>query len=108
MAYSNLGRLFKVDNGLAYHKIGQNYIPFKYGPGVGVSDLIGFTKVKVTEDMVGKDLPVFTAFEVKTKTGRASDEQKKFLAMVESYGGIASIVRSELDLKETIEKWHTK
>ena len=108
MSYSDKGRLFKVDNGLAYHRIGSEYVPFKYGPGVGVSDLIGFTKIKITEDMVGKELPVFTAFEVKTKTGRASEEQKNFIAMVEWYNGIASVVRSELDLKETIDKWHTK
>ena len=52
MSYSDKGRLFKVDNGLAYHRIGSEYVPFKSGPGVGVSDLLGFPKVTINEEMV--------------------------------------------------------
>lgn len=98
--YSKYGRLFKLDNGLAYHKIGNEYIPFKYGPGAGVSDLIGFTEVEITEDMIGIKVPIFTAFEVKTKTGRASELQENFITMVKSYNGIAGIVRSEEEIEE--------
>lgn len=98
--YSKYGRLFKLDNGLAYHKVGKEYIPFQYGPGAGVSDLVGFTEVEITEDMIGMKVPVFTAFEVKTKTGRASELQKNFIAMVKSYNGIAGIVKTEEEIEE--------
>jgi hypothetical protein len=101
--YSKYGRLFKLDNGLAYHKIGREYIPFKYGPGAGVSDLIGFTEIEITEDMIGQKVPVFTAFEVKTETGRASELQKNFIAMVQSYNGIAGIVKTEKEIEEIRE-----
>lgn len=99
--YSKYGRLFKLDNGLAYHKKGGNeYIPFQYGPGAGVSDLVGFTEVEITEGMIGMKVPVFTAFEVKTKTGRASELQKNFIAMVKSYNGIAGIVKTQEEIEE--------
>jgi hypothetical protein len=43
--------------------------------------------------MVGKRIAVFTAVEVKTKTGRVSDEQKRFIKNVNDAGGIAKIER---------------
>lgn len=103
------GRLFKNDNGCAYHKIYNNkYIPFTYGMGIGVSDLIGFTDIVVTQDMVGKSLPVFTALEVKTQTGRPSQEQLNFINLVNTHNGVAGIVRSQEEVEEIIKKWHTK
>ena len=96
-----LGRLWINDNGMAFHKIGKDdYRPFRYGMGKGIADLIGFTLVD------GK--PIFTAFEVKTKTGRASEEQKNFIAMVRANGGIAGIVRGFAEIEEEIRQWHTK
>jgi hypothetical protein len=34
----------------------------------GMSDLIGWTKIQVTPDMVGKEIAMFTAVEVKTES----------------------------------------
>ena len=63
----------------------------------GSSDLIGITPVTVTQDMVGQTLGVFTAQEIKTPTGRTTQEQDRFLAAVRAAGGIAGVVRSPAD-----------
>ncbi len=98
--YSEFGRLWVNDNGLGYHKVGNQYIGFMHGLGKGTSDLIGFTDTIITDSMVGSTLPVFTAFEVKTKTGRASEEQKNFIKMVKDHNGICGIVKSWEDVEE--------
>ena len=65
----------------------------------GSSDLIGWTPILITEDLIGQTLSVFTALEIKTETGRVSPEQKTFINAVNSSGGIGAVVRdpSELD-----------
>lgn len=72
--------------------------------GPGGSDLIGITPVVITQEMVGQTLGVFTALEVKTKTGRSSEKQEKFIKSVLRLGGFAGIARSVEDaLKITRE-----
>jgi VRR-NUC domain len=68
--------------------------PIRYGLGVGSSDLIGWTPITVTPDMVGKTLAVFTAVEVKTDRGRPTDAQLNFIEQVLKAGGLAGIARS--------------
>lgn len=66
-----------------------------YGiPGEGGSDLIGWTPVVITPEMVGKTVAVFSALEVKTDTGSATPEQMQFLSVVKSSGGISALVRT--------------
>ena len=60
----------------------------------GGSDLIGWMPVKITADMVGRTVAVFLSLEVKTPTGRATDDQKNFIAAVRRAGGLAGVVRS--------------
>ena len=67
------------------------------GLSKGSSDIIGWQSVTITPDMVGQKLAVFSAFEVKTKTGRATKEQKRFIDAINNAGGIAGVVRSPLD-----------
>lgn len=67
----------------------------KYGVGnPGGSDLIGITPVTITPDMVGRTVGVFTALEVKTKTGKPTQAQLNFQRVITSSGGIAGVVRS--------------
>ena len=68
----------------------------------GSSDLIGWTTKPITPDMVGKDVAIFTAIEIKTKTGRVSNEQDNFLAAVRLAGGIAGVARSEEEAVEIV------
>jgi hypothetical protein len=60
----------------------------------GGSDLIGYRRVRVTEDMVGQEIAQFAAVEVKTLRGRVRPEQQQFINHVLSAGGVAGIARS--------------
>ena len=78
-------RLFRYQVGLFYTRFGT---PVKCGTA-GVSDLIGF------------DGPRFLAVEVKTPSGRLSEEQCAFLNAVNSAGGLAFCARS---VEEFVDK----
>jgi hypothetical protein len=69
----------------------------------GASDLIGFTRVTITPDMVGQTVPVFTAIEVKTDKGYPSIAQKDFIAFVLQNGGKAGVARSTEDAKKIVQ-----
>lgn len=69
---------------------------------VGSSDLIGWTPIEITEDMLGKKIAVFTAVEVKTATGKVSDDQRRFLRAVEASGGLALVGRSAEDVRQCL------
>ena len=77
----------------------KNARPLHAGLCVGSSDIIGFRSVVITPDMVGERVAVFTALEVKTPTGRPTNEQLNFLLAVQSAGGIAKIIRSVEEAK---------
>ena len=107
IALSNIGvRMFR--NNVAFAWVGNNTTRMKNGDIIihnprplhaglcqGSSDYIGWTPTKITADMVGKTVAIFTACEVKTNTGRATIEQKNFINVVNQAGGIAFIARSE-------------
>lgn len=63
----------------------------------GGSDLIGYRTVTITPDMVGHQIAVFTAIEIKTATGRPTPAQQHFIDHIRKAGGIAAIVRSTAD-----------
>lgn len=85
-------RLFRNQVGAAYTLKGQRITT---GLGKGSSDLIGWTPVTITPDMVGQTLAVFTAVECKTSRGRPTAEQKQFIDLVRLSGGIAEIYRGD-------------
>ncbi len=60
----------------------------------GGSDLIGYRRVTVTPEMVGREMPVFAAIEVKTAKGRATKDQLRFIEHIRNAGGIAGVARS--------------
>ena len=68
----------------------------------GGSDLIGYRKVTVTPEMVGQEIPVFAAIEVKTAKGRATKDQQRFIEHIRDAGGIAGIARSVDDAKNIL------
>ncbi len=87
------GRLYR--NNVGAVKSGDRYI--EYGLCRGSSDLIGFTEVEITNEMVGKKIAIFTALEIKNSTGRPSKEQVQFIKFVNESGGIGCVVRSPED-----------
>jgi len=85
------GRLLR--NNVGATKIGNRFI--EYGLGKGSSDLIGWTTIEITPDMVGQKVAVFTAVEIKTVKDRASKDQINFIEQVHQAGGLAGIVYNE-------------
>ena len=83
---NNVGRLRTADG---------RYV--QYGLCVGSSDVIGWTPVMVTPEMVGRTLAVFTAFECKVGRNTTTVEQGAFLSVVKHAGGIAAVVRRLAD-----------
>jgi hypothetical protein len=65
----------------------------RYGLCTGSSDLIGFTTRTITPDMVGQQVAVFTAIEVKDR-GRPTPDQLRFLEVVAAAGGLAGVART--------------
>lgn len=72
--------------------------PLHAGLCKGSSDLIGFTPLTITSEMVGSEVAIFTAIECKSKTGRTTKEQDNFLKAVRDSGGIAFVARQESDI----------
>jgi len=76
----------------------QNARFFDAGLCVGSSDLIGLKAVKITPEMVGTELAVFVAIEVKLPSGKVQDNQINFLEMVKKLGGKGVICRDEKNI----------
>ena len=72
----------------------RNPRPLQAGLCEGSSDLIGWTTMEITPEMVGQKIAIFTAIEVKAPNGRVSPDQKNFLEQVQKSGGIARIAHS--------------
>ena len=95
------GRLLR--NNVGAYKQGSRFI--EYGLGKGSSDLIGWTTVEITPEMVGQKIAVFTAVELKTENDRASKEQINFIEQVHQAGGLAGIVYNEEEYKKIFENF---
>lgn len=67
-----------------------------FGLHPGSSDLIGWRSITVTPDMVGQQVAIFTALEVKAPGGthKVTAEQHAWIRAVEAAGGIAGVARS--------------
>jgi hypothetical protein len=87
-------RLFRNNVGLCKNE----HTTIVYGLCPGSSDLIGWTSIEITPEMIGKKIAVFTAFEIKTEKGKVSPEQKIFLENVKNAGGLGKIIRNIEDI----------
>jgi len=95
--------LLRNNNGAAYDKTGRL---IRYGLGhtkpnqeLRSSDLIGWTPVVITPDMVGRVVAVFTAVEVKKEGWRAPTDdrekaQERFINLVKKSGGLSTFATS--------------
>ena len=70
----------------------------------GMSDLMGWTEVTITPDMVGRKVPVFTSLEVKADKGRVRSAQLAWLTAVDAAGVIAGVARSVDDASDIISR----
>jgi hypothetical protein len=81
----------------------RNARPLHAGLCKGSSDLIALQPVVITESMLGPTIGRFVAVEVKAPKGRATPEQRNFLAHVAGRGGAAGIARSPSEALAIIE-----
>lgn len=84
---------FPVKNGGTYDPKSKKFRRTGMWHKNGVSDILG-----ILND--GR----FLAIEVKTKTGRASLEQKEFLAEISSRGGVSFIARDVTEVEHELNK----
>ena len=70
-----------------------DYRPLHAGLCKGSADLIGWTTVEITPEMVGRKIAVFTALEAKTAGVRLTKEQRNFIARLNESGGIGNEIR---------------
>lgn len=75
----------------------------RYGLTPGSSDLIGWVSKIITPEMVGQKVAVFVAVEIKTDTGRATQQQTNFIEQVNAHGGIAGVARSVEEAERMVE-----
>ena len=99
VAVAGLCTLFRNNVGLFETKDGRKV---RTGLIKGSSDLVGWTEVEVTAEMVGGTVAVFTGLEVKSATGRLTKPQRTFSANVRAAGGICATARSEGEAKGEI------
>ena len=85
-------RLFRNETGKLPDPRTGRWVQF--GLAKGSSDLIGFKTIKITPEMIGQDLAVFTSIEVKTNTGQLSKYQHNWLQAVKKAGGITGVARN--------------
>lgn len=75
-------------------------------PVVGVADLIGFTVVEITPNMVGHKVAVLTSIETKrTKGGVTREKQEEWRKLVRNAGGIAGIANSVESARAIFDGW---
>lgn len=68
----------------------------------GSSDLVGWTPLIITEEMIGKKIAVFVVCEVKEGKGRLSKEQLSFLKIVNECGGLGIVAYDQEDVKKCL------
>lgn len=127
LALAPTSKLWRLNSGKAWVSDGGKPIPQQNGaillpapahpialgfsmtngkPVAGAGDLIGYTKVLITADMVGKTLPVFTTVDAKTDKGRISDDQDSFAHTIADAGGVAGFAWDEESAVEIINRYH--
>lgn len=93
-------RLWRNNTGCLRDERGQLV---RFGLCPGSSDLIGYRTVTITPEMVGQQVAIFAAVEVKAPKGRPTPEQTAFLEHITAAGGIAGIARSVEEAADLLE-----
>ena len=115
LALGIMSRLFRVNSGMAWVQTrGKPYketngdvvlpggrpVALGFGdtsgdPVAGVGDLVGWTTVTITPDMVGCRIAVFTDIETKSSAdAKKRKAQTEFIALVKQSGGIAGFAHT--------------
>ncbi len=84
-------RLWRNESGLFFAPNGSRV---RAGLCRGSSDLIGLRSILITPEMTGTKIAQFLAIEVKVPGGRITDEQAKFIDLVNVLGGYGRVIDS--------------
>lgn len=75
-------------------------------PVNGTHDLLGWTTIEITPEMVGKSFAVFTSIEAKNSDGgRRSPDQIKFMNILMKAGGISGFASSPEEAEAVLQQW---
>lgn len=115
LAIGIMSRMFRVNSGMAWVQTrgkpyrdsngdvvvpGGRMVTLGFGdtsgdPVAGVGDLVGWTTVTITPDMVGCDIAVFTDIETKSSgDAKKRKAQTEFISLVKQSGGIAGFAHT--------------
>lgn len=89
-------RLFRNNVG-GFRTLDGRFI--RTGLCVGSHDLIGWRSVTITPEMVGMKIAQFVGLEAKSQRGKLTKEQLAFAEILNLAGGLASVVRTEEDVR---------
>jgi len=102
---NNSGALLDAEGRLV--RFGLGNVSKQHQDNIKSSDLIGFTKVIITPEMIGKTVAIFTAIEVKKedwninkKLDKRETAQMNFINWIKNNGGIAGFCNCVQQLKE--------
>jgi len=82
-------RLFRNNVGVLIDRRGT---PVHFGLHIGSGDLIGWRRVEITQEMVGKTMAIFHSAEIKTKKGKLTQAQIDWRDAVNAAGGIGEVI----------------
>jgi hypothetical protein len=91
-------------------RFGLGNVSKSHSDKVKSSDLIGFTKVVITPEMVGKTVAIFTAIEVKKESWKSDPNDKRetaqnnFIKWIVNNGGYAGFCNCIDNLKTILRK----
>lgn len=109
LAGSKLGmRLFRNVRGMFYTKDGREIKAGLMADHSG--DLVGWTCIEITPDMVGRTVAVYTEIEAKKSswkkpTNQHERDQENRLQKIRKAGGIGAMLNDEKKLKKTIDAY---
>lgn len=95
---NNCGALPDVNGRWIYYGLGN--ISKRHSEKIKSSDLVGFTQITITPEMVGKTIAVITAVEVKEPGWEFNPRDKReqaqlaFISWVRAAGGLAGFASS--------------
>ncbi len=79
-------------------------MPFGLGPA-GYPDEVGYLKVRITQAMVGKTLPIYMLVEDKTDTGVVAPHQQRCIDEARADNCIALVARNAQDCETGVLVW---
>lgn len=92
-------------------RFGLGNVSKQHSEKIKSSDLVGFTRLTITQEMVGKTVAVITAIEVKRESWKPDMldarevAQNAFIQWIRNVGGIAGFCNSVESFRKLMHEW---